>query len=419
MKLALRYVLILILLVFLALCYYRHRWKYDHSSRWRRSLPHTYSGTYQKHQPPSMPIPLPEFLQDHNKCRMETCFNFTKCSGRPFKVYVYPEDEYVIPSDNYAKIVNRLRQSTYYTPNPDEACLFVLSLDTLDRDSDNGQNNEYVKNLPGKLANLQPLWNGGFNHLVFNLYSGTYKNDYLETALDFNWGRAILAKASISDEFYRPGFDVSLPLFHKSHPARGSDAKLNLSNRFPVSQPYFLAFKGKRYLHGKGSDTRNSLYHLHNGHDLVLVTTCRHGKDWERWKDERCDEDNMEFDRFDYDDLLTNATFCLVPRGRRLGSFRFMETLRAGCVPVLLSNGWRLPFAEVIDWSQAVIEADERLLLQVPEILHSVPQSKIFAMRQQTQILYDRYLSSVEKIVDTTIEVCMLFSMKSFSRKFS
>ena len=33
-----------------------------------------------------------------------------------------------------------------------------------------------------------------------------------------------------------------------------------------------------------------------------------------------------------------------------------METLQAGCVPVLLSNGWRLPFAEVIDWSQAALQ---------------------------------------------------------------
>ena len=111
------------------------------------------------------------------------------------------------------------------------------------------------------------------------------------------------------------------------------------------------------------------------------------------------------FFRWDYEQLLSNTTFCLVPRGRRVGSFRFLETLRAGCVPVLLSNGWRLPFAEVIDWSEAVVEADERLLLQVPEMLRDIPASKVFAMRQQTQVLYDRYLSSVEKIVDTTIEV--------------
>ena len=137
----------------------------------------------------------------------------------------------------------------------------------------------------------------------------------------------------------------------------------------------------------------------------------------------------------------------MVPRGRRLGSFRFIETLRAGCVPVLLSNGWRLPFAEVIDWSQAVIQADERLLLQVlylgnpfknyskiynyykllqklhinkhtyltyqvPEMLHSVSQARIFSMRQQTQMLWTRYLSSVDKIVDTTFEVIIIRNMK-------
>eukprot|EP00094_Tigriopus_californicus_P014074 TCALIF_13630-PA protein Name:"Similar to ttv Exostosin-1 (Drosophila melanogaster)" AED:0.10 eAED:0.13 QI:0/0/0/0.6/1/1/5/0/474 len=109
--------------------------------------------------------------------------------------------------------------------------------------------------------------------------------------------------------------------------------------------------------------------------------------------------------KWDYDLLLSNSTFCMVPRGRRLGSFRFIETLQAGCVPVLLSNGWQLPFGEVIDWSAAIIDADERLLMQVPEILHSVPPAKIFAMRQQTQMFWDRYLSSVEKIVMTTLEI--------------
>lgn len=73
--------------------------------------------------------------------------------------------------------------------------------------------------------------------------------------------------------------------------------------------------------------------------------------------------------RYDYEVLLQNATFCLVPRGRRLGSFRFLEALQAGCVPVLLSNSWVLPFGDVVDWNRAVVWADERLLLQVSFLL--------------------------------------------------
>lgn len=390
-----RYFLVLITVAFLAFCYYGgHRLKDKSFTRWKDKLARL-----------DLPEPLPPVPGARTRvapaaCRMETCFNLTRCRHRPFKVYVYPTDDKAPPSESYSKVLNTLIESHYYTPDPDEACLFVLSLDTLDRDP--LSNSDYVRGMPKRLESL-PSWNGGLNHVIFNLMAGTYP-DYTED-LGFDTGKAILAKASMSDEHYRPGFDVSIPLFQKNHPERGGEPGRVLANNFPVAKKHFLAFKGKRYVYGIGSETRNSFYHLHNGKNIILVTTCKHGKYWKELQDERCDEDNKEFDRWDFDDLLSNSTFCLVPRGRRLGSYRFIETLQAGCVPVLLSNGWRLPFAEVIDWSQAALQADERLLLQVPDLLHSVPQSKVFAMRQQTQILWERYLSSVEKIVHTTLEI--------------
>ena len=276
---------------FLALWYFGgHRLKSDHLKKWHADLNRQH---FVSHMPSYLPVPPADYLLDNNKCRMETCFNFTKClTNRPFKVFVYPEDEHTVISSSYQKILDRIRQAGYFTDNPKEACLFVLSLNTLDRDS---LSDGFSRNLQNKINQLEH-WNGGTNHLIFNLFSGTFP-DYHETDLAFDVGRAILAKASISDEFYRPGFDVSLPLMAGNHPARGSDALTFFSNPFPVTKKHNLAFKGKRYTYGMGSETRNSLYHLHNGKEIVLVTTCRHGDNWQKYKDERCDEDNLEYDR--------------------------------------------------------------------------------------------------------------------------
>ena len=95
-----------------------------------------------------------------------------------------------------------------------------------------------------------------------------------------------------------------------------------------------------------------------------------------------------------------------MPRGRRLGSFRFLESLQAGCIPVVMSDGWELPFSSVIDWSRAVICINERSLLQVPSILRSFSYEKILSMRQQCLFLYFAYFSSIHQIVSTTIKAC-------------
>lgn len=224
-----------------------------------------------------------------SECQMENCFDFTRCD-KDFKVYVYPIDENIVSSSSYLKILSVIQESKFHTSDPSEACVFVLSLDTLDRDN---LSKDYIRNMPLRLQRL-PLWNGGQNHIIFNLYSGSWP-DYNED-LGFNVGKAILAKASIAIENFRPNFDISLPLFHKTHPSKGGEDSTLKSLKFPGNKKYLLAFKGKRYVYGIGSETRNSLYHLHNSKDVILVTTCKHGS-WKEYQDERCDHDNAEYDR--------------------------------------------------------------------------------------------------------------------------
>lgn len=65
---------------------------------------------------------------------MSRCFNYTKCLRKPLKVYVYPTQTDVIISPVYEKILRVIRESIHYTEDPAEACIFVLSLDTTDRD---------------------------------------------------------------------------------------------------------------------------------------------------------------------------------------------------------------------------------------------------------------------------------------------
>ena len=113
---------------------------------------------------------------------METCFNYTRCRYQ-FLVYLYPvlkndglTDEDVAIDDHkkkfnhflYEKFLKVLNQSRFLTRDPNKACLFVLSIDTLDRDH---LSEDYVIKLDKRISKL-PYWNHGENHVIFNLYSG-------------------------------------------------------------------------------------------------------------------------------------------------------------------------------------------------------------------------------------------------------
>eukprot|EP00061_Rhincodon_typus_P018687 g47963.t1 len=246
---------------------------------------------------PTMKRENREMVYKDSRCRMETCFDLSLCEKRGFRVYIYPQAKGDKVSESYQKILASIQGSRYYTPDPQQACLFVMSIDTLDRDQLSLQ---YIHDVDSKIQSF-PLWNNGRNHLIFNLYSGTWP-DYTEN-LGFDVGQAMVAKASFYMESYRPHFDVSIPLFSREHPQKGGGKGWLLYNNVPPRRKYLLVFKGKRYLTGIGSDTRNALHHIHNGKDIISLTTCKHGKDWEKHKDSRCDRDNLEYDK-DPDNVL-------------------------------------------------------------------------------------------------------------------
>ena len=85
------------------------------------------------------------------KCRMESCFDFTLCKKNGFKVYVYPQQKGEKIAESYQNILAAIEGSRFYTSDPSQACLFVLSLDTLDRDQLSPQ---YVHNLRSKVQSL-------------------------------------------------------------------------------------------------------------------------------------------------------------------------------------------------------------------------------------------------------------------------
>lgn len=96
-------------------------------------------------------------LKRNPNCSFYDCFNVYRCGNHQNKVtiYVYPLTQYSEEksttwiSKEFYKILKTLIDSPYYTSNPNEACIFVPSIDLLNQ-------NLIDKNLVGKaLASLR------------------------------------------------------------------------------------------------------------------------------------------------------------------------------------------------------------------------------------------------------------------------
>ncbi|KAL0605070.1 Exostosin-like 1 [Plecturocebus cupreus] len=289
-------------------------------------------------------------------CNWGSCFDTSKCRGDGLKVFVYPAAGPM--SETHRRILASIEGSRFHTFSPAGACLLLLlSLDAQTRE-----------------CSSMPLqWNRGRNHLVLRLHPAPCPRT-------FQLGQAMVAEASPTVDSFRAGFDVALPFLPEAHPLQGG-APGRLRQHSPQPGVALLALEEERG--GWRTAGTNS-------------SACP-------W-DGRCEQDPGPGQTQRWE-MLPNATFCLISGYRPQAASRFLQALQAGCIPVLLSPHWELPFSEVIDWTKAAIVADERLLLQVLAALQEMSPARVLALRQQTQFLWDAYFSSVEKVIHTTLEV--------------
>lgn len=79
--------------------------------------------------------------------------------------------------------------------------------------------------------------------------------------------------------------------------------------------------------------------------------------------------------------------------------------MAAGSIPVIIADSLTMPFHGIIDWTRAVIFIREVDILSLISVLKKISQERIIELQQQGAWLYEKYFKSMEKIIETTLEL--------------
>ncbi|UJR09102.1 hypothetical protein I4U23_013349 [Adineta vaga] len=327
------------------------------------------------------------------------CEQKLRCSNNitRFSIHIdqniqYPNVTYV-RSPVFAIILETIRNSSYYTNDSNLACIYIAPVDTIDRDR-RSKNGYYVYFIEQRLNFFSEWSDPNKIHLIFNHYTGTWPS-YRRT-LDFTLpSRYILASTSLTYTNYNCSLHLTFPLFHSDYPFHSFSSS-------SISRTILLSFKGKSY--EDVQHHRTFFRHLNNNHDIIVKYT---------------DNETISNDKNEYIQLLKQSHFCLVPTGRRLYSYRFLEVLQYGCIPVITSNDDEsiiLPFSEIIDWSKsAIIYSNVSSFSLLPAYLRTIDPNARHAMQRECTKIWLKYFSSIERIVLTTLQILNDRFMSSFS----
>eukprot|EP00042_Codosiga_hollandica_P041153 m.364482 g.364482 ORF g.364482 m.364482 type:complete len:376 (-) comp56039_c0_seq2:126-1253(-) len=298
----------------------------------------------------------------------------------------------------YDELYRILETHPQRTENPEEAELFFPGIDvaccflwpsysTFEKDinfirgdSDRCLNSRYER-LHNYLERM-PHFKAGKQHIVFDYWGHPQPNPYyhahknlLVAAVSFDRTSSVFREGQDLGWPAMPILPLTPPLLH-----------------CPTGSTYNITFKGT-----KDAAVRLELPKIHDPQNgIVIVLT----------EFKNAIEKNTPLDNEvtkEYASLMTSTDFGLVPRGDSLYSFRFLETLAAGAIPIILSDGWVLPFEEVLDYRAFSLVVKESDVTQIPALVAAISSEKRCAMRQAAVHAYQHHLGSIRAQLDTLL----------------
>ena len=139
---------------------------------------------------------------------------------------------------------------------------------------------------------------------------------------------------------------------------------------------------------------RHELMKLDNGDDIRIIGMRSPGH-YGKIDAVEGIEDNF------YTNLLDNSTFGIVARGDALFSYRLLETISRGAIPIIISDGWILPFDRTIDWDSCSLRFHQEAINSIPFVVEKIEDTRIMKLQTNSIKNYNKYLSRIELIMKT------------------
>jgi glucuronyl/N-acetylglucosaminyl transferase EXT1 len=250
----------------------------------------------------------------------------------------------------------------------------------------------WIQPAPGRdvLSRVLPHWNGGRNHVFFELSD--------KDVPDVDPEQAIVIRSNCRQYMCRDHFDVSIPSYPRSFV---DESQMNVM-AYPGQRKYLLSFKGTR---NRMKLYRNRLFSIHNGDDIVIACACSEDGVLPLVDAEGCERDQQLYAQYAFDELLINSTFSLVPEGYGAHTSRTAEVMQSGSIPILINDDLIPPLPGLVDWSEVSFSFPITAIDRIPAFLRSVPADVVLRMQTRARQLYVQHLRTPRLVFQAGLEV--------------